>query len=84
LSESGGENEKVALLLVVVAVIDFTAVGMPGVTGIDADFSPGPNAFEPYTLHEYATPFARPVTTSGLEAPLTVLLSCPVASHVAV
>jgi hypothetical protein len=84
LSESGGENEKVALLLVVVAVIDFTAAGIPGVMDIDADFSPAPNAFEPYTSHEYVTPFARPVTTSGLDAPLTVLLSCPVATHVAV
>ena len=84
MSESGGENEKVALVLVVVAVTDFTAAGMPGVMGIDADFSPAPNAFEPYALHEYSTPFAKPVTTSGLEAPLTVLLSCPVAAHVAV
>jgi hypothetical protein len=84
LSESGGENEKVALLLVAVAVIDFTGAGTPGVTGSDADFSPAPNAFEPYTLHEYATPFAKPVTTRGLDAPLTVLLSCPVATHVAV
>jgi hypothetical protein len=84
LSESGGENEKVALFLVVVTVIDVTAPGMPGVTSIVADFSPGPNAFVPYTLHEYSIPFATPVTTIGLEAPLTVLLSCPAASHVAV
>jgi hypothetical protein len=84
LSESGGEKEKVALLLVVVAVIDFTGPGIPGVTVFDADFSPGPSAFVPYTLHEYSTPLVRPVMTMGLEGPMTVLPGCPGATHVAV
>ena len=84
MSVSGGEKVNVALLLVVVAVSDFGALGMPGVTVTDADFSPGPTAFEPYTVQEYSVPFVRPVTTSGLETPLTVLLGSPAAPHVAV